>query len=160
MKTKINFSIYDNGSPKSLILIDESVYFDTPSSPLIELTLPNFKKVYSVPVEARGLIALNSKLIGFSDGVIDLPDGIYNIRYSVAPNATAFLCKNIFKVSSVKARLKDFLCSELEEDLVEKLYKVDLYLQAAEATVQDMPHEAEEFYKKAKKIIERLELNN
>jgi hypothetical protein len=85
-------------SCKVLKLIDVSTYnSDIPvSNGILEVTPPGFSCGVSFPVDQDFSITLNSSTLKIAPAVlaselIDLPDGIYNYKYSIKPNDQLFV---------------------------------------------------------------------
>jgi ribosomal protein L27 len=78
-----------------LIISDISQYDDllNVSNATLFIQLPGFASATQVMINVRGTQSYNSKTLGLSTGntIYDLPDGLYAITYSVAPNAKVYV---------------------------------------------------------------------
>ena len=95
---------------------------------------------------------------------LELPDGIYVVKYSVSPNESVYCEYNYMKVSSLMTKYRCVLCSipldgsEPNEDTKEKLdllSEINMYIQAAKVKAEDCgePNKAMELYNYAKKLL-------
>lgn len=100
-----------------------------------------------------------------------LPDGIYKIQYSVAPNEDVYVEVNHLRTTHLRLRLKREYStlnigptepsSELKRQL-ELLSTIEQYLEAAEAVLthnNDCP-KAMELYEFAKRLLDKMSCNN
>jgi hypothetical protein len=102
-----------------LSVVDASIYPDSPvvSSPTIEIDIPNFgKKVLPFVPSETNLFA--SDTLGITSvGVKQaLPDGIYRIKYSVAPAYLNYVERSIIRVDSLQEKFDNAF---LQLDLME-----------------------------------------
>jgi hypothetical protein len=94
----------------TLGVADASTYDTDPpvvSSPTIEITVPNFG-VVSLPFVPNDFNIFNSTSLGLSavgEPLIPLPDGIYYLKYTVAPALTYNVEKNIMKLDMMECDL-------------------------------------------------------
>lgn len=160
MKHVIDFDIYTRGVENTLIVIDTSDYFERPSNPIIEVTFPNSQQVYATYFTPKSLNVLNTKLLNYSEDVIDFPDGLYKIRMSVGPNEHVFSCKNYLKLDKLKKRFLALLPADCENlDKIDFIYDIDKMITAAVINENINPTKALEFYKETLKRISKLECN-
>lgn len=92
-------------------IIDASVYPTDPpvvSSPTIEITVPGFN-VVTIPFDVNNFNIFTSSNLGISEeGVINpLPDGIYHLRYSIAPAYENFVEKSILRVDRLQEKFDE-----------------------------------------------------
>ena len=94
-----------------------------------------------------------------------LPDGIYNVRYSVSPNEKVFVEYNFLRITNLQNQRRSVLCSldtcmpGTEKKIKFKLLQdARIYTEAAKANVEDCnePHKGLELYGQAKKILDQL----
>lgn len=160
MRHEIDFDIFTRGNPKHLMIVDGSRYFERPSNLLIEVKFPNFKKYYTAPGTANSVTMLTTKFLGYCDDVVDFPDGLYEIRMSVAPNELVYYKENYLKADKLKSRMNELLQEEcLDIKSVNYLYDIDKFLTAAEAVANTHPDKAVEYYREALKKLEKYECN-
>lgn len=139
---------------------------------LVEVMSPNFPK-WSVNHVAKNFsLALNSSSILFQpvsdpSKLVDLPDGIYEIKQSYKPNIETLVhfyhlrtCILRYKVQQAWAKL---LCNECKITRTEfyanrdKLREIDEYLMGAKFLVEEklMKKEGLEMYQHADKLLEQ-----
>jgi hypothetical protein len=93
----------------TLGVADASTYDTDPpvvSAPTIEITVPNFG-VVSLPFTPNEFNIFNSTSLGLSavgDPLIPLPDGIYYLKYTVAPAITYNVEKNIMRTELIQEK--------------------------------------------------------
>ncbi len=157
---------------KSMSIADSSTYPTTPvSGPTIEITPPGFDKV-SLPFNRNNLTIYTSRTLGLTDvGVplADLPDGVYTIRYSVAPASLYFVEKSIMRVDQLQEEFDEaFMRLDMMEcDRALKLQaKVNLttiyfFIQGAIAAANNCAvYEATKLYRQASKMLSNFTGNN
>lgn len=155
MKHTLDFEIYTRGNAKTLILVDTSDYFEKPSNKMFEVKFPNFEKYYKA-LGNKEFTSLNTKLLGYSSEIIEMPDGLYTIRMSVAPNQTVFKCKNYLKSDKLISKLNSILnkeCLDLNE--LKIVSEVDVYLTTAQAIVDESPEKSVDYYQHALKLLNK-----
>lgn len=156
-KHKLDFLILDDEDTKSLCFLDKSDYFKRPEKPTLEVKFPNIDRIYSIVIDSCGFSRLTTKSLRYLKTEQDFPDGIYEIRYSVAPNDQVYLHKKFIKTSKLKKDLKNILENlEVNDELISKLYKIDLYLTASNLVIDTKEDLAVNFYKEAKKQIKDI----
>jgi len=93
----------------TLGVADASTYDTDPpvvSAPTIEITVPNFG-VVSLPFVPDEFNIFNSTSLGLSavgEPLIPLPDGIYYLKYTVAPAMTYNVEKNIMRTELIQEK--------------------------------------------------------
>jgi hypothetical protein len=92
----------------TLAIADASIYPDTPPavvSPLIEIDVPGFG-VTVLPFDFNDLNIFTSSNLGITEAGNDqaLPDGIYRLKYSIAPAATNYVEKTILRVDKLQEK--------------------------------------------------------
>lgn len=103
-----------------LSIVDASVYPDNPpivSSPTIEIDIPNFgiKMLPFVPNETN-IFASDTLEITDAGVKQPLPDGIYYIKYSIAPAYLNYVKKSIIRVDKLQEKFDNAF---LQLDLME-----------------------------------------
>ena len=105
----------------TLGIADASTYDTDPpvvSSPTIEITVPNFG-VVSLPFVPNDFNIFNSTSLGLSPvgaPLIPLPDGIYYLRYTVAPAITYHVEKNIMRTELIQEKFDNaFMKLDLDQ---------------------------------------------
>ncbi len=106
---------------KTLAVMDASVYPTDPStesSPTLEITVPGFAKV-SLPFDMEEINVYSSSTLGITplgSATLPIPDGIYILRYSVAPANTNYVEHSIMRVDQLQEKFDNaFLMLDLME---------------------------------------------
>jgi len=93
----------------TLGIADASTYDTDPpvvSSPTITITMPGFAPV-SLPFNVNDFNIFNSTSLGLSavgQPLVPLPDGVYNLTYTVAPALTYFVNKTIMRTDLIQEK--------------------------------------------------------
>jgi hypothetical protein len=90
-----------------LSIKDISTYNVSPSAPTIEITIPNGFGKAVLPFTINTTNVFNSTSLGITgatDAIIPIPDGVYFLRYSVAPSYVNFVEKSIMRVDQLQEK--------------------------------------------------------
>ena len=104
--TKLDILVVPTYNSKTIGVNDASTYASTPSAPTLEITVPALGKV-TLPFNINTLNVINSTSLGLSDvghPIIPLPDGVYYLRYSVAPAYENYVEKSIMRVDQLQEK--------------------------------------------------------
>jgi hypothetical protein len=151
-----------------LSVVDASIYPDSPvvSSPTIEIDIPNFgKKVLPFVPSETNLFA--SDTLGITSvGVKQaLPDGIYRIKYSVAPAYLNYVERSIIRVDSLQEKFDNAF---LQLDLMEcdralktqasvNLNTINFFIQGSIALANNCAEQDSiKLYNKADKMLDQF----
>jgi hypothetical protein len=144
----IDFFVIDGNDTKSIIILDNSTYLDPPDKPLLEIILPGFTGYVSIPYRPNNYTILNSDSLDLTAScdyteLIDIPDGIYQIKMKICPYEELHNKKCYLKTSSFYKKFQEvLLTADLYEDTYEgsalknSVVDVDLLMQSALASVQ------------------------
>ena len=96
---------YDN---RTLAVLDASTYPPAPPvvNPTIEITVPGFNKVV-LPFTINSFNVFNSESLGLTsvgNPLLPLPDGVYFLKYSVAPAFENFVERSIMRVDQLQEK--------------------------------------------------------
>jgi len=97
----------------TLGIADASTYDTDPpvvSSPTIEITIPGFNTPVSLPFNVNDFNIFNSTSLGLSlvgEPLIPLPDGVYYLKYTVAPAYVYFVQKNIMRTEVIQEKFDE-----------------------------------------------------
>jgi hypothetical protein len=163
-----------------LRIIDTSVYTNTntPSCQLLQITVPGF----AVPVQfdasdiqpgfSLNLTGCDLELQTTECGssFVDLPDGVYILRYSVSPNDYVFAEYNHLRITEALNIIQCIYCDldisncDPPVKTKEKLNQLTLirrYLDAAKAYVEfcHQPQKGMELYRYAVKLLDKMTCN-
>lgn len=148
LKHHLDFSILETYNPEVINFVDESEYFQLPKLPLVEITFNG--KLYQAIIKPNFFNSLHTTTIGYSQTICEFPDGIYEIKYSVAPNNVVFVIKYIYKQDQIYKKIQDvWNKSEKFDKVLDKLSEIELLLKAAKFEVVSNPVQAVELYKQA-----------
>jgi hypothetical protein len=92
---------------KLLSIKDISTYGVPPSAPTIEITIPNGFGKAILPFTIDTTNVFNSTSLGITgatDAKTPLPDGVYFLKYSVAPSYVNFVEKSIMRVDQLQEK--------------------------------------------------------
>jgi len=116
---KLDIIVVPTYSTLSLGVMDASTYPDSPpiSSPSIRITVPGFGDT-TLPFDINSFNIYNSGNLGITEVGVDqpLPDGIYRLRYSVAPAYLNFVERTIMRTEKIQEKFdRAFLQLDLME---------------------------------------------
>ena len=174
VKHQLSLEVPDTNNVKVLRVFDTSLYatqFDT-SCGLLQITSPGFNIPVNIDVLPHYNLVLNACTLGLQhqgcgETSAPLPDGIYRIRYSVAPNDKVFVeyshlrvTQTINKYSNELAKIEMSAC-EPSPDVKEKLAELRLiksFIDAARVKVEyaHQPHQGMELLVYAQKKLNKL----
>ena len=167
-----------------LRIVDTSVYSTIVpvDCPILEITLPGFK--YSIqfgetttPAIAPGFMLnltacyLELQFDNCGSAFSAFPDGIYVIKYSVAPNDKVYVEYNHLRITQALLKYEKILCDidvaaceptkEIAKKL-EELRKIKMYLEAAKAKVETChePKKGMQLYTYAMKLLGKFTCNS
>lgn len=173
-KHQLSLEIGDSNNIKVLRLIDTSFYAEelAVDCGVLRITSPGFNLPVSIEVLPHYNLVLNACTLGLQRqdcGFANqaLPDGIYVINYSVAPNTTVFVEYNHLRVTQTMNRYYQLLSEielhaqdpepEIKAQLAE-LRLIKSFIEAAKAKVE-FAHEPEagmELLVYAKKRLDKI----
>jgi hypothetical protein len=131
---KLDILVIPTYSSKTLGIADASLYPDDPpvvSAATIEITIPGFAKVV-LPFSVDNFTVYTSSTLGLTEvGTPDLPlpDGIYNLKYSIAPAYLNYVEKSIVRVERLQEKFDEaFMQTDMMEcdKAIRTQTKVDL----------------------------------
>jgi hypothetical protein len=165
-------------NPCILKIFDTSVY--TPllpvTCPTLNITVPGFG--YSVQLDTtqdfvETITACDLQLQTTDCGTVtvDIPDGVYIIKYSVSPNETVYVEYNHMRITQALNKYYNVLCDvdanacdppfKIKQRL-EELRLIFMYLQAAKGKVEfcHEPQKGMSLYNYALKLLNKLTCTN
>lgn len=171
MISRLNFDIIDTHDFKTLGILDTSWYnpdikIETPT---IEILPPGYTVAASPFYMVGALNVYNSNGVGITrasceEELIQLPDGIWKVRYSICPNDKLFIEKFFLKTDIIRCRYtKAFLNLDLNTcdnpynvEKKKKLEEIEFYINGAVAAANDKDTKlANDLYNKASKLLDR-----
>jgi hypothetical protein len=108
---KLNILVVPTYNISTLAIVDASIYPDNPpivTSPTIEIDIPGFG-ISVIPFNVNELNVFTSSSLGITEiDVFDpLPDGIYHLKYSIAPAFENFVEKTIIRVDRLQEKFDE-----------------------------------------------------
>jgi hypothetical protein len=165
-------------NPCILKIFDTSVYTTLlpVSCPTLNITVPGFG--YSVQLDTtqdfvETITACDLQLQTTSCGTVnvDIPDGIYIIKYSVSPNETVYVEYNHMRITQALNKYYNILCDvdaaacdppfKIKQRL-EELRLIFMYLQASKGKVEfcHEPQKGMSLYNYALKLLNKMNCTN
>jgi hypothetical protein len=110
MVSRLNFDIIDTHDFKTLGIVDTSWYNPdiTIETPTIEIQAPGYVYSASPFFMVKALNVYNSNGLGITkasceEELVDLPDGLWKIKYSICPNDKLFIEKFFLKTDKFRS---------------------------------------------------------
>ncbi len=161
-------------NPLTLGIADASTYPDDPpnvSSPTIEIDIPGIGSV-SLPFTVQDFNIFSSSTLGLTptgDPLINLPDGVYQFKYSIAPAYLNFVNKTMIRTILLEERYDSaFMSLDMMEcdRAIKTQQKVDLmsiqfFIQGAiSAANKCAVDEANKLYQQANRMLNNFMRTN
>lgn len=170
---KLDIIVVPTYNVNNLAVMDASVYPDDPplvSGATIDIDVPGFGLV-SLPFYIQELNIFTSSNLGISAvGVSEpLPDGIYKLKYSIAPSTVNYVNKTIMRVDQLQEKFDEaFMTLDMMEcDRAIKtqskvtLTTINFFIQGAIAAANNCAEvEANKLYTQADKMLNNFIKNN
>jgi hypothetical protein len=173
-KHQLSLEVPDTNNCSVFRIFDTSLY-----SPILEIdcgtlqvTSPGFNEPVSIQVLPHFNLILNGCTLGLQQqgcGSVSeiLPDGIYNIKYSVSPNSQVFVEYNYLRICQTLNKYFNELCKielaacEPEADVKDQLSELRLiksFLDAAKVKVEycENPQEGMELFMYAQTRLQKI----
>lgn len=165
-------------NPCILKIFDTSVYTNLlpVTCPTLNITVPGFG--YSVQLDTtqdfvETITACDLQLQTTDCGTVtvDIPDGVYIIKYSVSPNETVYVEYNHMRITQALNKYYNVLCDvdanacdppfKIKQRL-EELRLIFMYLQAAKGKVEfcHEPQKGMSLYNYAMKLLNKMTCTN
>ena len=165
-------------NPCILTIMDTSVYTDLipVTCEQLNITVPGFQHSVQLDVNA-GFIEnitacdLNLQTTNCGTEYVDIPDGIYIIKYSVSPNDVVYVEYNHMRITKALNRYYNILCRldvadcdppfKIKQKL-EELNLIKMYLEAAKSKVEfcHEPQKGMSLYNYAWKLLNKMDCIN
>ena len=174
MALQLDILVVPTYNTLTLGVADASIYPTNPpvvSSPTIEITVPGFD-VVSLPFNVNDFNIFNSLSLGlttFGDPLLPLPDGVYKLKYTVAPSYENFVEKTIIRVEVLQEKFDEaFMKLDMMEcdRAIKTQQKVELntvyfFIQGAIAAANNCAvAEANKLYNQANMMLNNFIKNN
>ena len=171
MVIKLDLYTIDSKNVSLLAIGDSSSYPNgfTPSNSTIEITPPGYNKVALSfqPNAVNFFRATDLQIDCEGECEVELPDGIWDVRYSITPNSTRFVQKQFIRIEQLSNKyLEAFLLLDLNESgeesnkLKKELRSAKLLMEGSIAASKDCNMDMSfTLYKKADFIIDSILCN-
>lgn len=172
MVSKLNFNIIDTHDFKTLGIVDTSWYNPdiTVETPTIEILPPGYTVAASPYFMTKALNVYNSNGLGITrasceDDLVDLPDGLWKVKYSICPNDQLFVERFFLKTDKIQCKYnKAFLSLDLEnlsdskqQQKRKDLNEIEIFLNGSIAAANNQNAKlASDLYKKADNLLNRF----
>jgi hypothetical protein len=106
MATTLDILVINTYNTQTLGIADNSVYDITPTSPTIDIVVTGSIDV-TLPFTPNDFNIFNSTSLGLTtvgEPLVPLPDGVYFLKYSIAPANTYFVEKNIMRTAKIQEK--------------------------------------------------------
>jgi hypothetical protein len=170
----LSLDVLESANCSILNVVDTSVYSDQLPVECQELliTPPGFNAPVLTTVQEGFNLPFNACSLGIqttgcNSSINQLPDGIYIIKYSVAPNDKVYVEYNHLRTTELLSQYFSKLCeleaapcepSSTRKDLLNEMYYIRTMIDAAKAKVEfcQSPNEGMELYNFAKKKLKKI----
>lgn len=165
---KLDLVLIDVNNPNIIGIGDMSVYpagFNI-SSPSIQITPPGFNSVV-LTFTPNSINLFNSLALGITctgQDLVSLPDGLYTIKYTIAPAYTYYIEKTFMRVYNIQESLDGIFVGmditqcdkEISDGLNRKINEIQRYIQFSIASANKCANiYAIEAYDKASRLIRK-----
>lgn len=170
MALKLDILVIPTYNTKTLGIADASTYLTDPpvvTSPTIEITPPGFNMV-SLPFIPQDFNVFSSSTLRITsplDELLPLPDGIYFLKYSIAPASTNYVERSIMRVDKIQEKFDNvFMRLDMMEcdGAIKTQAKVDLssayfFISGAIAAANNCAIvESNKLYAQASRMLDQL----
>lgn len=111
MPANLNFLVVPTYNKYLLNVLDQSTGYPSPIvAPTIEITLPSAPSPISLPFVPNSSNTFNSTTLGLTavgDPIAPLPDGVYNLKYTISPANTNFAERNVLSVNQLQEKFDE-----------------------------------------------------
>lgn len=171
MATTLDILVLPTYSSLTLGIADASVYDVEPSAATIEITVPGFGMV-SLPFSISNYNVYTSNTLGITSSQeesVPLPDGVYYLKFSIAPAYTTYIEKSIMRIEQIQEKFdKAFMKLDMTEcDRAIKtqskveLNSIYLFIQGSVAAANNCAiDEAYKLYRTADRMLDAFIRNN
>ena len=175
MRHILGVDVIPTNNDQILHLFDTSVYADGlgVTCPQMVVNVPGFNTPIQLEPNQNFNLALNGVDLNIINPLADylpaLPDGIYTINYSVAPNKLVFVEIDYLRTVLLDQKILRFRCAlglgpctpdDKTNKQILQLNEIEDYLKAARAYVHcNQPEKAIELFNYAQKLLTRLTAN-
>lgn len=169
MKPKLDLYFPNTHDLKTLVIVDTSSYPTNFSviNPTIEITPPSFLQKNLV-FHTNSFNIFNSNTLELSCGTcerVDLPDGIWEIKYSVAPAYDNYVERTFLRVDILKASMEELFMhteitecnADIKDEKLDAINQIEVYIEGAIAAANKCNNIlAMKLYRVAERMIKNL----
>ncbi len=170
----LSLDVLETANCSVLNVVDTSIYSDQlpVTCPELLITPPGFNAPVLIEVQEGFNLPLNACSLGIqttscNTSVNTLPDGIYIIKYQVAPSDKVYVEYNHLRTTELLSTYFQKLCdldvqpcepSSTKKDLLAEMYYIRTLIDAAKAKVEycQSPNEGMELFNFAKKKLKKI----
>ena len=170
---KLDILVIPTYNSKTLGVADASIYSSYPplvSSATIQINVPGFG-LFTLPFDVNDFNIFTTSNLGITPVGIEqpLPDGVYHLKYSVAPASIYFVEKSIMRIEQIQEKFDGaFMKLDMMEcdRAIKTQAKVDLntiyfFIQGAVAAANNCAvDEATKLYNQADRMLDNFLRNN
>ena len=163
----LDFMIQD--ADTCLVFTDLSDYMEAPECPEIEVTFPGYRDYVSVPIRINEVNKIAGSLLGLTNCGGNIPDGLYTIKYQIAPKELFSKTKYHLRTAELQKQKMQMLdqldfcdvTGKENRDLTTKLMSIELYLDGAEVALKKCDDKlAMKLYKAARELTNSINCSN
>lgn len=169
----LNIIVVPTFNVETMAINDVSTYTSDPpvvTSPTIEITPPGFDRVI-LPFSVNEMNTFTSISLGLSEidePLLPIPDGVYQLKYSVAPAYTYYVEKSIMRIDKIQEKfdsafmkLDIMTCDRaLKLQSMSNLLSIYFFIQGSVAAANNCAvDEANTLYATANRMLDNF-LNN
>lgn len=167
----LNLTIFDSHNKKLLVIGDSSFYPTGYNivNPTVQITIPGYG-VKTLTFTERTINIYNSNDLGITCDVdtcdlVDIPDGVYTLKYSISPAYKWNVTNTFFRVDGIYAKfdekflnLQMFSCDgQLKRNQKMVLDEIEYYIQGAISAANRCSIDlAVQLYNKANTLLNRF----
>lgn len=172
MPTKLSLDIQDTSNPKTFRVVDHSEYNDRINIKEAYLSIipPGFDQMKSFKVKPGFSEVFNASILGILPAktfkqLTDLPDGLYQISFSVPPTDKLLVEYSYFRINKLLQKYFNHLCKVYENkrnfpiaEFAEKkqeLIWIKILIDSSKYAAEDLhdTHLAIQFYNEASELL-------
>lgn len=169
----LDLNIIETHNSKTIGIADSSTYDPNIiiANPTMEITPPGGYNRVSLPFQPKSINTYNSNLVGITnacdqDQLVNMPDGLYILRYSINPNLTTYVIKTFMRTTMIECRLQQSLLSALtdekltytqKDNLRKKILDIQILIEGSISAANQLDTTTSvDLYNRADKLIANL----
>jgi hypothetical protein len=165
----IDFEIFPTGNPKTLVFVDSSTYISSPDAPRLSVLFPGYDAFFTANVQPSQVNTFNSNTIGYTsslnfDTLLDLPDGVYVLKYEICPYTTNYTVKYICRTTLLEqdiSRIYEYIeasacTTKHDKEILGEIAEIHMLVEGCHYIVEADQKKATEFYALAERITRQV----